>query len=305
MRSAQFKSIIDVFPYGAPELKKVMRQYLFEAWLIAVAGHIVLLVAFLFITHATAPVEQPAERVVRITKYTELEPPPSIALSTPAGVVSPPSASNTNPANLGLLEVIREAGMGRQGDELVNYVLGEELAAGLEEVTSANRTLSTGRGTQRSNGTAAKADVGGMLAGNGTSGIDDLLQSDLGAVEPVKLAKSGKVNVESLGRVSGGEEALGARSEESLRQVLTQNMGRLQYIFNKYLKTAPSMGGKLEVEVTIHPDGTVKNAVVLDSDFTNGDFEREILSAMRRWRYEPIASGEVKVVYPILFVRAN
>lgn len=306
MRSAQYKSIIDIFPYGAPELKKVMRQYLFEAWLIAVAGHIVLLVTFLFITHATAPVEQPSERVVRITKYTDIEPPPSIALSTPAGVVSPPSASNSNPANLGLLEVIRESGMGnRQGNDLVNYVLGEELAAGLEEVTSANRTLSTGRGTQRGNGTAAKPDAGAMLGGNGNGGIDDLLQSDLGAVEPVKLAKTGKVNVESLGRVSGGDEALGARSEESLRQVLTQNMGRLQYIFNKYLKNAPSVGGKLEVEVTIHPDGTVKNAVVLDSDFTNADFEREILSAMRRWRYESITSGEVKVVYPILFVRAN
>jgi len=305
MRSAEYKSIIDIFPYGAPELKKVMRQYLFEAWLIAVAAHIVLMLSFLLITNTLTPVEQPSERVVRITKYTDLEPPPSIALSTPAGVVSPPGASNSNPANLGLLEVIREAGMGRQGDELVNYVLGEELAAGLEEVTSANRTLSTGRETPRGNNAAAKPDAGAMLAGNGNGGIDDLLQSDHGAVEPVKLTKTGKVNVESLGRVSGGEEALGARSEESLRQVLTQNMGRLQYIFNKYLKNDPSMGGKLEVEVTIHADGTIKNAVVLNSDFTNADFEREVLSAMRRWRYESIASGEVKVVYPILFVRAN
>ena len=301
MRSAELKSIIDIFPYGAPELKKVMREYLFEAWFIAIAAHIMLLLSFLFITNTMGPVEPPpAERIVRITKYTDLEPSPSIALSTPAGVVAPPSANLTNPAEAGILEVIREAGIGKNGNDMVNAMLGDDLAAGIEQVTSSSRTLSTGRG--KSNGATKKADPTSMFAASG-DGIDDLLQSDLGAAESVKLTKSGKVNVESLGRVSASEEVIGARSEESLRQVLAQNMGRLQYIYNKFLKNDPAMGGKLEVEVSINADGTVKNAVILNSDFSNADFEREVLSAMRRWRYGSITSGEMKVVYPLLFVK--
>lgn len=304
MRSVEFKSIIDIFPYGAPELKKVMRQYLVEGWLIAIAAHLLLALLLLFVTNTLAPVQQqPAERIVRITKYTDLEPPPSIALSAPAGVV-PRSANIPNPAEAGILQVIREAGIGSNGKDVVSDMLGDDLAAGIAEVTSSNRTLSTGRGS--GNGTTKKADPTTMFAASGTgSGIDDLLQNDLGAVESVKLTKSGKVNVETLGRVSASEQVIGARTEESLRQVLAQNMGRLQYIYNKFLKNDPTMGGKLEVEVAINADGTVKNAVVLNSDFTNADFEREILSAMRRWRYGSITSGEMKVVYPVLFVRAG
>jgi TonB family protein len=208
---------------------------------------------------------------------------------------------SANPAELGVLGLISGTGAPGEQSDVMDFLISKDLAAGLERVTDANRTLSVGRGKNPS----ALPDPTALLAASGNRGIDDLVKNDLGAVESVTLRKSGTVNVGELGRVSGSQEAVGSRSEESLRQVLVHNMGRLQYIYNKFLKNDPEMGGKLEVEVAINADGTVKNAAILNSDFTNADFEREIVSAMRRWRYEPIARGEMKVVYPILFVRMN
>jgi hypothetical protein len=33
------------------------------------------------------------------------------------------------------------------------------------------------------------------------------------------------------------------------------------------------------------------------------EFEREVIDAIRRWKYDPITRGIMKVVYPILFVK--
>jgi TonB family protein len=211
------------------------------------------------------------------------------------------SGREANPAELGVLGLIGGTGARGQQSNVMDFLISKDLAAGLDRVTDANRTLSVGRGRNPS----APPDPTALLASSGYRGIDDLVQGNLGSVESITLTKGGKVNVGSLRTVGGPQGVVGARGEESLRDVLRANMGRLQYIYNKYLKNNPEMSGKLEIEVTINADGSVKNAVVLDSDFSNADFEREILSAIRRWRYGAILSGEMKVVYPILFVRAN
>jgi TonB family protein len=94
---------------------------------------------------------------------------------------------------------------------------------------------------------------------------------------------------------------VGARNEQSLYKVLSQNIGRLQYIYEKFLKTNPDIRGKVEVEVTINPDGRIANVVVLSSEIPLQEFQQQIRDAIRRWKYEAIAQGQMKVVYPIVF----
>ena len=187
----------------------------------------------------------------------------------------------------------------------------DDLAQGLDQVISdqvmsTGKSLSTGR---RSSG-SADTDLNALLAmtaGEGSkNNIDEILKNDVAKNKPaVKLKKTGKVNVEQLGKISGSKEALGARTDESLRKALAENMGRLQYIYNKYLKTNPEIGGKVEIEVTINADGAVANAVVLGSEIAVEDFKREIIAAIRRWRYDAITQGQVKVVYPIIFIKTS
>jgi TonB family protein len=166
--------------------------------------------------------------------------------------------------------------------------------------------LTSGRKTSNTNGTAGSG--GGLLDGNGNGGsnvINSIVGEAVSKSPKVKLAKTGKVSVGGIGSKTGSSEALGARSEESLRAVLKNYMGRLQWIYNKHLKLAPEIGGKVEVEVTINPDGTVGNAMVLSSEIEIPQFKQEITDAVRHWKYETIAQGQMKVVYPILFVKMN
>ncbi|KAA3660794.1 MAG: energy transducer TonB [Calditrichaeota bacterium] len=82
-------------------------------------------------------------------------------------------------------------------------------------------------------------------------------------------------------------------------------MGRLRFIYNRYLKRDPNFSGLMRVEVIIGPNGSVKTATVLSSNFGNSSFENDIINAIKRFKYSPINKGEVIIVYPIGFTRQS
>jgi len=84
-RIESVKDIIDIFPYGVSELRRVYRKYLATALLISIAFHLVAIGSY-FLVRSIASGKEPPERVVRIVKYTELGPPPSITGQAPPAV---------------------------------------------------------------------------------------------------------------------------------------------------------------------------------------------------------------------------
>ncbi len=84
-RIESVKDIIDIFPYGVSELRRVYRKYLATALLISVGFHLVAVGSY-FLVRYLARGGEPPERVVRIVKYTELGPPPSITGQAPPAV---------------------------------------------------------------------------------------------------------------------------------------------------------------------------------------------------------------------------
>jgi len=137
--------------------------------------------------------------------------------------------------------------------------------------------------------------------GGGGASIDEILSGDIGSQKSVNLEKKGSVKIEALGKKTGSDEALGARTDASLYEVLRKNMGRLQYIYNSFLKNNANIGGKVEVEVTINADGTVNKVIILSSAIPIPEFEAKLKEAIRRWKYPLISRGQVTVVYPIVF----
>ncbi len=163
--------------------------------------------------------------------------------------------------------------------------------------------LSSGRSKSNANGTGSGE---GLLDGAGSGDVINSIVGEAKNKSPrVRLAKEGRVRIGGIGSTTGSPEAIGARSEESLRSVLNKYMGRLQYIYNKHLKLSPEIGGKVEVEVTINQDGAVGNVVIISSEIAIAQFQKEITEAVRHWKYDTISQGQVKVVYPILFVKMN
>jgi protein TonB len=75
---ATFDDFLDLFPYGASELKREFQKYLTIALLISVGIHLALLGGY-FLGRFAAKDEAPSERVVKFTTYQDLGAPPSIA----------------------------------------------------------------------------------------------------------------------------------------------------------------------------------------------------------------------------------
>ncbi len=208
-----------------------------------------------------------------------------------------------NMEKVGVLSLIGGIGASDGNSNLMDRLIKDDLAKGLDQVMSSGK-LSAGR-SQAAN---SSTDLNALLAygelGAGTGGnssIDDILKQDAASEPAVKLEKKSKIEVAPIEKVSGSQEAVGARNEQSLYKVLSQNIGRLQYIYEKFLKTNPDIRGKVEVEVTINPDGSIANVAVLSSEIPIPDFQRQLVDAIRRWKYEAIAQGQMKVVYPIVF----
>ncbi|MCA9743536.1 MAG: energy transducer TonB [Deferribacteres bacterium] len=207
----------------------------------------------------------------------------------------PPVRKRPNPSNLGVLALLTGSGESNQSNSVINNLLQADLATSVDSNVRSGR-LEVGKSGDGDSDTDALLDV---LAGGG---IDDLI-GDLNGVESVELSEKGSVNIETIGEVTGSEEAIGARSEVSLRDVLQKNMGRLTYIYNKYLRQNTKFGGLMRVIVTVEANGSVSNVELKSSNMGNADFEREVMAAIRRFKFDSIASGSLQVEYPLSFYK--
>ncbi len=200
-----------------------------------------------------------------------------------------------NPSNLGVLALIG-ASNSSANNSSVERLLSSKLAADLSEVGKSQK-LSIG---SKSTGST---DTDALLDFMSDSGIDDLIGDDLGSTESISLSEKSTVSIDKLESVAGSKEAIGARTEGSLRDVLQQNMGRLTYIYNRYLKQNPNFRGLMRVKVIIAANGRVSSVELMSSNMGNPRFEQEILNAIKRFRYEPISSGSLEVIYPLSFYK--
>lgn len=207
-----------------------------------------------------------------------------------------PARKRPNPSNMGVLALLTGAGESNQQNSVIQDLLQANLA------TSVGNDVRSGR-LQVGKSGDGESDTDALLDILADGGIDDLIGDLSGEAESVQLSEKGSVTIETIGEVSGSEEAIGARSEGSLRDVLQKYMGRLQYIYNKYLRRNPEFRGLLRVEVTIEANGRVSNVRLISSNMNNPDFEREIMDAIRQFRYDPIESGSLKVEYPLSFYK--
>lgn len=198
---------------------------------------------------------------------------------------------------LGLLDGVAENGSSENA-----LALNMQTADGVVQDLKMNRSLTVGKG----NNPKGEVQDGALFAASRNGqGINDLLDVDIDAGEGVALQKGGRVQFTGFGGTGGTGGAYGARSEVSLYAVLQKNLGRLQYIYEKHLRQNPTIGGKVEVEVIIRSDGTVGKISILSSQISLPAFLEELTAAIRRWRYDAIDEGKVRVVYPLVFIKVG
>ena len=124
---------------------------------------------------------------------------------------------------------------------------------------------------------------------------------------PTRLAERSTSNVQSSlnessapasKRISGGS----ARTESEIARVFEENKGAIYSMYNRALRGDPSLQGKVVLEITIEPDGSVSACRIVSSNLNNPEFEKKIISRVKLFRFKAGDIRQATIKYPIDFV---
>ena len=207
-----------------------------------------------------------------------------------------------NPAaSSGLLSLIGGTGPSTKSSNVVDAMVDRGLVADLKNILGGGTNLKVG-------GKKTKDDfdpLDQLIGTGGSGGIDDFLSSMDEEVEEVTLKKKARVNLETAEKKTGDEEALGYRSDQSVMSVVNSRMGRITWLYEKYLKRQPNLRGKVSVEFTIAANGFVTSVRILESTVNHPQLESDIINLVKRLKFDPIPSGSTTFVFPFHFKKMN
>jgi periplasmic protein TonB len=147
------------------------------------------------------------------------------------------------------------------------------IGAGSGGITSANASRGFGTGA-------------GTLTGHDTTAVTSGIAST-------------SLNNRNAVRSGGGGKA--ARSEEEIALVFDRNKGRIYNLYARALRDNAELQGKLVLEFTIAPNGTVTMCRVVSSELKDPDLEREIVALVRLFQFKPEEVDAVTATKPIDF----
>ncbi len=207
-----------------------------------------------------------------------------------------------NPAaSSGLLSLIGGTGPSTKSSNVVDAMVDRGLVADLKNILGGGTNLKVG-------GKKTKDDfdpLDQLIGTGGSGGIDDFLSSMDDEVEEVTLKKKARVNLSTAEKKSGDAEALGYRSDQSVMSVVNSRMGRITWLYEKYLKRQPNLRGKVSVEFTIAANGFVTSVRILESTVNHSQLESDIVNLVKRLKFDPIPSGATTFVFPFHFKKMN
>src|ERR1700728_463083 len=146
------------------------------------------------------------------------------------------------------------------------------------------------------------AGSGGITSANSSrgfgTGAGSLTRHDMTAVR--SSIASSSLNNHNAVRSGGGGKA--ARSEEEIALVFDRNKGRIYNLYARALRDNAELQGKVVLEFTIAPNGTVTMCRVVSSELKDPDLEREIISLVRLFQFKPEDVDAVTATQAIHFL---
>lgn len=115
--------------------------------------------------------------------------------------------------------------------------------------------------------------------------------------------------VQSVAAAAGGARRTGssgkaARSREEIELVFDRNKGAIFALYNRALRSDPSLEGKLVLRLTIAPTGEVTFCEVVSSELSDGEFERRLVQRVKLFRFEARDVETITTTKPIDFFPA-
>ena len=134
----------------------------------------------------------------------------------------------------------------------------------------------------------------------GSGGIGDGLAALMGG-GGIGIATKAKGSIKTPSERDIKIDNGGSRSAADIMKVVRQRTPGLRHIYNKFLKKKPGFLGKVTLKFTIAPSGEIISIAIASSTTGYGEFDDEIKSAVSRWRFGKVASGNTTVTIPFTF----
>lgn len=111
-------------------------------------------------------------------------------------------------------------------------------------------------------------------------------------------------NGNGLGSGTGsgsGAGGVGSRSREEIEMVFDQNKGAIYALYNRALRGDPSLQGKMVLELTIQPNGSVSACRVVSSELDAPEFQRQLVQRVLLFRFAAKDVAPVTTTKPLDF----
>lgn len=150
--------------------------------------------------------------------------------------------------------------------------------------------------------TGARQDSGGVNADRyrTDAGNARLGETDLAATRAVLSSREEVLGAEE--EKSDTQDRLRSRSEEEISLVFDRHKSQLQRLYNRARRQNPALKGKLVLELTILPDGTVAKVTVLSSELTDPSLVQRMLARIKTFQFGARDVAVATVSYPIEFL---
>ncbi|MCI0505874.1 MAG: TonB family protein [Gammaproteobacteria bacterium] len=93
-----------------------------------------------------------------------------------------------------------------------------------------------------------------------------------------------------------------SRTYEEVSLVFDKNKGAIYALYNRELRTDPTLQGKIVFEITIDPAGNVTDVKIVSSELNSPELEKKLLARIRLFNFGPKEVETLIVTYPIDFL---
>lgn len=189
----------------------------------------------------------------------------------------------------------RDSALGRDAEDAMGGLLGTEVGdafgGGAMGIVGAG-----GGGGGTGEGTVGLGNLGTIGRGGGAPG---------GGSYGKGVGNLRKRGAAAPDVVPGTAEVKGSLDKEVIRRVIRKHINEVKFCYEKELTRNQALQGRVMIQFTISPTGSVVSSVVQSSTMGNSSVDQCIAAAVKRWEFPKPQGGIVIVSYPFVLKAAD
>jgi TonB family protein len=217
----------------------------------------------------------PAPRSLSAAPVVTAPPAPALAPAPQAVPEQPPAIPVVTPrqkaASTGVLAMSDALAELRGTTPKTGTGSGQGASVGVERAAAARASTLTANVTRGSRGIEGGVTHESVL---GAADLPDREESGPGiSSHAASVPARGRATTHSSGTV---------RSQDEIQEVLDRNKGAMYTLYNRELREAATLQGKLVMSITIAPAGNVTRCVILSSELGAASLEQQLVALIKR-----------------------